>query len=480
MVKRPTSSSTLRKQGLLVFLIVCFCVYPLVKDNVHIHVYVEFSKEGLADGGETSTDPRYHDRSSDNSSSFQFHPDKRSLVLHIGPSKTGTTSIQMESRDMPEALKRDNYIYVGRYAGVINRAVRPLLSNDDCLYRVSDYLLQEDEDSDNLERRGTDIPCWRDKLAKVNRVQNNTSIIWSDEAFSYGNGISRNETHLAALRVAFRDWNFLVVPTYRRYAEWTVSVTKEMQSKACLDENHKGAHWPDLGGCPCGQIWDKVDNFRRRDNHGGAFYHNIDFTVPRFKAAGIPLSMLNFHSKRGITSSFYCDIIKDAKHTCEHTLNRKKTSVHNSKSVLTAACSNILFGAAMKNLSGVDVNETTRYQAAVALEHRLKASGHKYADLPLLCPSQPLLEHLLNKSLKFEETMVPNLYASPEGEAEHRRSFWQLANDRKEFCDVDYDRLFENARSLDQILSRLNMTFLPQIYRNTGRRHEVKFPFLAR
>jgi len=408
-----------------------------------------------------------------NSSSFetldldQEEPRQRpTLIVHIGPSKTGTTTIQMDSRDFTDSLEMDNYIYAGKRS-VQTRLRRRLLANNDCLYKVRDYLFNNRK---NNGRCAMDIPCWKKRMKGVVSGNISKNIILSDEGYSYVAGLSSpqffNKTYNRALQIAYQDWDFFIVPTYRRYFEWVVSVTKQFNAANCLVRGG----WPHEDGKPCVKIWDSVDNLRRRKGTGrysASFYQNIDATIPAWTEGGGRFTTLNFHAKRHITSSFYCDIIKNTPHTCLHSLNRTVGTHGKNRSVLSTACSIIVFQAAKIGLiTNQTMNQTTQINASIILEEYILANGRTYSDLPLSCPNRKLLEDLLHKSLEFEEKMMPEFYRSPEGEKTHRQEFWYQADVKKIFCDVDVDQVLANTTTWSQVLTRLKSANIVSIVNN--------------
>ncbi len=75
-------------------------------------------------------------------------------------------------------------------------------------------------------------------------------------------------------------------------------------------------------------------------------------------------------------------------------------------------------------------------------------------SLPIKCLQRSRLEQLLEKSLAFEERLMPDFYDSPMGKEEHIRLFWDVWLKKKRiFCWVDIDRLFEGADSWDVIIN---------------------------
>ena len=161
-----------------------------------------------------------------NSSSFetlyidQEEPQQRpTLIIYIGPFKTGTTTIQMDSRDFTDSLEMDNYNYAGKRS-VQTGLGRRLLANNDCLYKLRDYFFNNRK---NNGRCAMDIPCWKKRMEGVVAGNISKNIILSDEGYSYvvrpSSSQFFNKTYHRALQIAYQDWDFFIVPTYRWYFE---------------------------------------------------------------------------------------------------------------------------------------------------------------------------------------------------------------------------------------------------------------------
>ena len=112
-----------------------------------------------------------------------FDNTKPFMIIHIGPSKTGTSTIQRESESFRNnhTLELDNYIYLGKFA---HHSIRmpsrasTLIDHNDCFQEAAAAWKK------NLTTRFTDTPCWADKLSHIYEkyYKMNFSIVFSDEA----------------------------------------------------------------------------------------------------------------------------------------------------------------------------------------------------------------------------------------------------------------------------------------------------------
>jgi len=369
------------------------------------------------------------------------------MIMHIGPSKTGTTTIQKNSRDFTDALALDGYIYGGSSAGKKYRDITAeIFEIDNCMKQTISYL----RNHTNPATKAVDVPCWASRMSDLMKIQPRNFVVSGVPDFTK---TVHSKSYYDEVKVAFKDWNLLFVVTYRRYAEWLLSVLKEKSANRCVT---KGVTW-ESNRCK-----NKLDFLEYhtylKDKQGknkfqGANYHNIDEITVGMQAANVPFKIMNFHDERQLISSLYCDIILNTPKTCLHslTLNNEK-STHNSRDVISETCANLVYDAEKAGL--INSKTQTRKEANEKCESFMEANNVTHADLPLLCPTRSILEDLLEKSLAFEQKMVPDFFASDLGEAEHIKSFWLMANERREFCDVETERLLEGESSWNGVLKK--------------------------
>ena len=258
------------------------------------------------------------------------------------------------------------------------------------------------------------------------------------------------------LRLGYQDWNVLVVPTYRRYYEWVLSVYKEKNRRGCLSSDAK---WPDQNGEPCQNLWKGVDNALSKKEFGASTYKNLDITIPYWSDAGFKLSILNMHSNGHLhlTCKFYCNIVSNAPRACQHCMQIQQPTRQNAQSSSMTMYDDIVFAAAQRGILKKTMSMSmSRQEATRQLAKFVK--GLKYYpkdNIPLICPKQERLDDLLNKSLALEKMVLPDFFESPEGERNHRDSF---GVDKEQFCWVNVDALLEGKNSWEQVLAALKST----------------------
>jgi hypothetical protein len=143
------------------------------------------------------------------------------LVIHVGPPKTGTSTLQDAFTKMSEGgiFAKDNYTYLPGYS-------LDLMSST-C---HSHNKTNDDESlSDSLRK----VECWDKTLQGLDPyLKNKTNLIFSSETWSFhsipltGRRCSMVDWPSVYLTLS-RDWNLLVVFAYRRYPEWIFSAKQQ-------------------------------------------------------------------------------------------------------------------------------------------------------------------------------------------------------------------------------------------------------------
>ena len=198
---------------------------------------------------------------------------KKFYLIHIGPSKTATSTIQMDSSmirnpDVIKALKKDNTLTVGRYtleSGYwrANRCMEKIIHN--AKIKSTKLLL---------------LDCW-----KGNEEALQMNIIHSDESFSYkANFIQRKVDNVKAIYLKYFDYDeVIVVGAYRRYGEWLASVYSQWAKNKCLESEI----WPTEMDVvtshkpSCQNIWTYIKRHIIAPDYNAIEkeYHNIDETL---------------------------------------------------------------------------------------------------------------------------------------------------------------------------------------------------------
>lgn len=336
--------------------------------------------------------------------------DTRPIVfLHVGPHKTGTTTIQ-NSFDSNPVLQKDNY----RYLGMRN----PPPERDSFGVRTS-----------LRQFRAKKSPLFIKKLKTA--MSSGDDLIVSAEDFCVlldavdENGVNFFTLLATALQESNRQVHVAV--GYRRYYEWLISLynqrhrTKRSQeSFVKFYRQHAQARQKPFSQTNMSlRVWKEMQNYFRS------------------------VSIINMHDPRDIMTQVYCDILPNATNTCES--HKKQLEVNASES--TRANPSI-------PLWPIRIEKEARRRGFVTgAETNLQERIVKFANetnytLPLICISPKEQEDILQISLRHEQALVPEFFASPLGELELRKGFQQALEDNS-FCSVDVAQIFDDKQWLD-------------------------------
>jgi len=439
-----------------------------------------------ADAMPPKPDGQNENTASNNTASNET-PYQPRLIIHIGPSKTGTTTIQMESIKLQNdgILGQDGFIYWGRYQKVTMYKQKSMMGLatlfDGAAWR--EYQKKKKKSSKKIDEL-------KELLDHLKR--NHKSIIISDEALSYKQSYDHTflqKNYFENLSEILDGWNVTVVGGYRRLAEWMLSAVKERHAKIAIygdvitaaaknkNKNKRGVSttsmlWPNEGGIGLRLPWDLIHSwmfdpqFKRIAGPGttAVFYKYIDYTLTVWKYAHYRTAILNLHSSSSssLMASLYCDIIGDVPHICKHLEENDSNERYNTKSMAWFAYNHLLFDAAKDGLlrsnGPIALRNMTRIEATDWFEHYFEVElGKSYTDLPLLCPPDEQLERLLNRSLAMEEELLPALEQNASVQ-QHRSSFYHSAYEKREYCWVRTKLVLRQLKSWDELVQRLKQS----------------------
>lgn len=399
-----------------------------------------------------------------------YVPGRPTFVLHIGPSKTATSTLQGDCRNLMDSgvLARDGFLYIGRSSGIYRRRDPRLrwmalsgLFGQSCIEPYRNGLWGEE--------LLVNSSCAGPYRALVDSYNMNQSVVFSDEAWSYSSHFDENRlynesssAYLYYLREEiFKNWNFRVMVGYRRKYDWLVSAMKEAWSQMCFNENLMLSAWPAQNGTKCDPPHMLPWIFRSIDTGEDEivrWYRYVDQTIAALRRGGIEPFIWNFHGDTHVTNALFCDVIGNAPHVCNHSRSRAVLPHANKKESGLQFYNDIVWHAAVLNITGLDMINQTRAEASAKLMHYHQAVLNRTIhDLPMrVCPSNDRLQVLLDQSLDLEKHLLPDVYDSPHGKDELVENFWSLANETRVFCSVDGWAVLKGISTYDQLLVRMD------------------------
>lgn len=348
---------------------------------------------------------------------------KHHLIIHVGPEKTASTSLQKAFYNFAtnkRAFDRDNYVYMGRYT-----TLRPL--QEVLLYCPGK--MKENPEHKCYKRflRLVQDERWRDKNVLLSE-EVYCKAIWDVETIPI--------VQQYFLPLLQEQWDIEVVAIYRRFHDWLVSARKQRDAELSIRQL-----WPQEGGEPL-DSWKEIMLLRKHERYG-LRSHYLPDGLAQWYDLNVSVTVLNLHQSN-ITERFVCDFLPNATNTCQFYRSQRRERTANVRSGLEYFFDNIVYAAAAKGIF-----DTTSWRRHDIVKN-LTLSYRSIPDLPLICPSSDDLEDLLQESIRWEQ-----YYAPDHSDIESLKMSFQELDQAKQFCRVDTDLLLEGVSEWSEVLQKL-------------------------
>jgi len=348
-------------------------------------------------------------------------------VLHFGPHKTGTTSIQALSRAYKTQLDMDNYGMPWARVKGINKIERKDRPTDNqvhfatCFYHSSTIVTRKYQCMPELLTLGHNIAA------------ESKNILLTSEIFD-------NLTNMTQLKHYLSAWDeVIVVGTYRRFYDWMIShISQENQY---------------IGGYA--QFRDNTTDTLQRSIKGyimeqlNSDFDNLEYdSLYRYRDAFKKFTILNSHELRvSLMEQFYCTAMPNANQTC---LIVKQQETQKNRAHPPSTYENIAYNAFRSGIISTKNNGITRritkkeyyYLLERIRIHQEETLGRSSTDFIRTCLERSVLDILLEKSLSHERSLVPEFFKRPIGEKFLRYDFEKKS--RNELCDVDVSAVVQS------------------------------------
>jgi len=336
--------------------------------------------------------------------------EKLQLLLHVGPGKTATTSIQKEIISQVKNLEKDNWL--------IYRC-HPARDLNYCLYMDAAKCQDGSEEwkrISNIVRKATD--------EKMN-------ILISTERY-WGNST------INAYKSLFQNFQVKIVVGYRRFYEYLPSsywqtykwsCSKKLSTQVALRKLYREK----LLIPPLSQFVQHKTN------------HPTFARLEQFKPYFDDIKIFNIH-RSCVLCSFFCDIVQNARNSCK-AIRLKYSEIETTRKNVGQSMWHIRLAQQLLMVNK-EVDEPNDRLACSSLateimlfnDEKLESKVYK---LPKTCLPEESQNQLLNISLGMEKTLVPHFFSSDEGEKKHRVEFERASYDT--LCDVDIPALFKDT-----------------------------------
>ena len=369
------------------------------------------------------------------------HNKKPVFVIHAGPHKTATTSLQTSLSQWGDILINDNYIFLGKRLPNEYRkqsAIYKALFSDSCTDAAPKYY----QAVDNNHTSAVPPPCWNNLLTELDHFKDR-NLILSEERFGLEWLADDGPNPYSSLRNLARaldgHWDIVVVVGYRRLFEWIPSAKREMERYNVRKKNT--SLWPSQGGKARAPLFPKYILNNPYVNQSAGTVHGYRFATDildyfyQNKDVVSAIKVLDFHSSVGFQAEFFCNILRDSPNACSEA-TRRPTPVANAHDFYYAFDELTTAAAA---IGWIDTRRYDRYNVTLAAqEYHQRRFSFDVSNLAKNCPPRAQLKILLGASLRLEKRVFANIDAEKSREAEQktRNAFWKAA-DGDIFCSVD-------------------------------------------
>ena len=323
---------------------------------------------------------------------------KPRFVWHVGPLKTGTTSIQdgLSSLDRAGFLAKDGWYFAGHSGSF--RGIR-----------------------ENVFR--TRFKAEMDRLRLMGK-----NVILSNENFSLFYG---SEDYRRIREVLGDDWDVTVVIGYRPYFDWIPSMWSQ-SFKLKREENigKREYPWHDDRGEPTRRIMPMFPSYHKRMDSSSRFADSIaDFVKPYFN-----IQMLHLYDPKGLQAKLVCDILQ-ARAACAEGLRKSKKEKRANQANFDPIHSDVIAMEAARN----GLINTAKWKRIAVIEAVMAHLQNR--TMPMVCPNEDVLERLWEQSLEKEVRVYPELAAQDPARTNKLREGFQKKAEQNTYCRVDLERV---------------------------------------
>ena len=377
----------------------------------------------------------------------------RLLVLHIGPSKTGTSSLQCSLQTTP-FLAKSSYRYVGRTESQCSPGRYPVqnavVGNNgfNQLHAIAFNLVfvNSTKARDGIKKR----------LSMI-RQKNHSAILSAEEFAAMP---TRNKSFWGTLHDAISPYKgkTRVVVTYRHLHEIMVSSYSEQIIGRSMDR-----HWMDKDIISFPEYW--AD--RKGNKKHGIADMTSDLIASYEKHNFTNITVFNFHGdsagprKNGddLIVRFICDL-PNAEEACkayknDSIVNGMDPAARSRPSHKAYAQYDRIAKAAHSKgmLCNYNLTALDRKSAASAIQDRVERQlGLKYIDLPQTCLDEKETEEALRLSIQDGRGVWKDAF----NEDALRSAFQHYTKEKKSFCAVDVDKVLSTDAWSQFIMHEMN------------------------
>ncbi len=366
------------------------------------------------------------------------------FVLHVGPPKTATTTIQcgLDAWSL-ELAQQDSYYFLGKRCPYSNGTM------DNGESGIPGHHLMMGLINANPHSRGFE----KLKARMEHHLSHGNNIILSIEAMS-NHLEDRPETWDLFLSL-FRGWNVRIVVAYRHYFDWI----RSMYFQQHIGKKYREL-WPHQKGLAHPLFheflhyhldrWEKGES--SNDGHSWGQHLSL-YAIQYFSKHFRDVQVFDLHQQGDVFTNFICQMIPGATNTCHHL--RKKASLESNMMKRESHSFDADRLALAAYNEGILHKNIRRTDAVQKVANYLLSTDDLSDRNHLVCLSDGLKARFLNASLWFESEVA--LSKSKGGDiqtvfhrnvVDHIQSFHKAVDGAK-FCEVNTESILmlENWRT---------------------------------
>ena len=411
----------------------------------------------------------YQENKSDKNMRNRSLTKKPWFILHVGPQKTMSSSMQCTLKQYQSQLAQDNYIFLGKVdiracdmEGMKIGSISLPFEDDSCVTQLVHAVTETN--LTNATTRATitmdqeqlvlKVPCWNQFSTALDEyARTQTNLIVSDEKFS--------ERHLQQWPVSTaniiwtlikqrleRQWNIRVIVVYRRYYEWLASVKNQGDKYSLGRRGMKLWEGPEKE-----PIFTQLNRWIHNTSEIPSPYTP---EVYHYYATTLQLDtiVLNMHdSTVDLLEAWVCFAIPNATTTCttyqqdkknendEARQQQKQQQQRRTNPSQIPSYDQIAYAAwqrgLIRDLRGFRKGADRMFYTEMLGRHQQIHKNLSTMDLPRSCPSPWDILPFLRLSQLYEQKFLPTFAQSSLGLETLEESFWKDAVYKKFFCTVN-------------------------------------------
>lgn len=344
---------------------------------------------------------------------------KTVAVIHVGPPKSGTTTLQAFTEKFVNELKEDGYHMPYDWSPTYEIREPNQAALAACFF--------DDRKVDRFE-------CEPELgFAAIEIDLEGKDMLVSTEFFSKED---LDKKKLAKYLEVYDE--VIVCVFYRRYFEWFVSYWNERVkgriNTPTLD------HW----------LWDHTI-FKLLNNY---YEKEMDILPPytysiiqRLEENFDNIKVVNMHNGKDNNVQFFCEVIPNANHTCEAVKALQDEGVESKNPSKDTIYEDLAYSAMRRGMIQIKTQDQMTHVINAIYKYHEGTRGLTKNDFPLICPSARALDKVLRESLMIEEALFPEFFKSPDGEESLRASFDKYSTTK--LCSLDADKALSDTVWID-------------------------------